>query len=318
MAELTGKRILVTGGAGFIGFHLCKRLTDLNADVTIYDNLSSGKMENVKDAPKAKFIKGDILDHKKLCNLQKFDVIFHLAAQVVVPYSMENPTEDFETNARGTLNVLEKARKDGSRLVFASSAAVYGNPTKLPTPETYGFHPFSCYGLSKVVGEEYCQMYASQYGLDISILRFANVYGSRCHGVINDFLDKLEKNPKKLEIIGTGQQSRDFVNVADVVNAVILAASRENAIGQTYNIGFGKTTKIIDLAHMILQILNLKGKTVVTTTGVSWQGDIDTIWFDISKTKKELNWTPKITLDEHLKQLVAERKNLHVGKNASL
>jgi UDP-glucose 4-epimerase len=311
MAELKGKRILVTGGAGFIGFHLTKKLADSDLDVTIYDNLSSGKLHNVKDVPKAKFVEGDILDLKKLCGSKKADVIVHLAAQVVVPYSMENPTIDFETNARGTLNVLEKARKDDARLVFASSAAVYGNPTKVPTPEEYGFHPFSCYGLSKVVGEEYCQMYASQYNLDMTVLRFANVYGSRCHGVINDFLDKLEKDPKKLEIIGTGQQSRDFVNVADLVNAIAAAASMENAIGQTYNLGFGKTTKIIDLAHMILQILNLSGKTVVTTTGVSWQGDIDTIWFDIGKAKKELNWTPKITLEDHLKQLVAERKTLH-------
>jgi UDP-glucose 4-epimerase len=312
MGDLEGKQILVTGGAGFIGFHLCKKLNDLNLDVTIYDNLSSGKMENVNDAPKAKFVQGNILNLEKLCNMEKSDVIFHLAAQVVVPYSMENPLDDFETNARGTLNVLEKARKDDSRLVFASSAAVYGNPTQLPTPESYGFHPFSCYGLSKVVGEEYCQMYTSQYGLDVTILRFANVYGSRCHGVINDFLDKLEKNPNELEIIGTGQQSRDFVNVADTVEAVVLAASKENAVGQTYNIGFGETTKIIDLAHMILRILNLSGKTVIRTTGVSWQGDIGTIWFDITKTKKELKWTPKITLEEHLKKLIAERKTLHV------
>jgi UDP-glucose 4-epimerase len=317
MAELRGKRILVTGGAGFIGFHLCKKLTDLGLDVTIYDNLSSGKMENVKDVPKAKFVKGDILDLKKLCNIEKADLIFHLAAQVVVPYSMENPTEDFETNARGTLNVLEKARKDGSRLVFASSAAVYGNPTQMPTSETYGFHPFSCYGLSKVVGEEYCQMYVIQYGLDITTLRFANVYGSRCHGVINDFLDKLTKNPAKLEIIGTGEQSRDFVNISDIVEALILAGTKENGVGQTFNLGFGKTTKIIDLAHMILRILNLSGKTVVTTTGVSWQGDINTIWFNIDKAKKELGWTPKITLEEHLKKLIAERKMLHAN-NSSL
>ncbi|MGE5638255.1 MAG: NAD-dependent epimerase/dehydratase family protein [Chloroflexota bacterium] len=314
MEELEGKRILVTGGAGFIGFHLCKKLTELGLDVTIYDNLSSGKMENVKDVPKAKFFKGDILDLKKLCGMEKTDLIVHLAAQVVVPYSMENPTQDFETNARGTLNVLEKARKDRARLVFASSAAVYGNPERLPTTEEYGFHPFSCYGLSKVVGEEYCQMYMSQYGLDITILRFANVYGSRCHGVINDFLDKLEKDPKKLEIIGTGQQSRDFVNVNDITNAIILASSQKNAIGQVYNLGFGETTKIIDLAHMILRILNLAGKTAVTTTGVSWQGDINTIWFNIDKAKKELGWTPKITLEEHLKKLIAERKKLHADK----
>ncbi len=310
MEQLKNKKILVTGGAGFIGFHLCKKLSESNPNVTIYDNLSSGTLENVKDTPKAKFVKNDILNLKDLYATEKADVIFHLAAQVVVPYSMENPLEDFETNARGTLNVLEKARKDDARVVFASSAAVYGNPTKFPTPETYGFNPFSCYGLSKVVGEEYCQMYTAQYGLDITILRFANVYGSRCHGVIHDFIDKLHKNPAKLEIIGTGLQSRDFVHISDVVDAVILAATRENALGKTFNIGFGKTTKIIDLAKMILDILNLSGKTVVTTTNVSWKGDIDTIWFDISKAQKELQWQPQVRLEDSIKEIIRERKPL--------
>jgi UDP-glucose 4-epimerase len=246
--------------------------------------------------------------------MQKADVIFHLAAQVVVPYSMENPLEDFETNARGTLNVLEKARKDDSRMVFASSAAVYGNTTELPTPEDYGFHPFSCYGLSKVVGEEYCGMYASQYGLGVTVLRFANVYGSRCHGVINDFLDKLSKDPEKLEIIGTGFQTRDFVHVSDVVDALLLAATSEKAVGGTFNIGFGQTTKIIDIANMILKTLNLTEKTVITTTNVSWKGDIDRIWFNVSKAKRELGWIPKTTLKDHLKELVMERSMTHVGK----
>ena len=307
MAQLKGKNILVTGGAGFIGFHLTKELLELGADVTIYDNLSNGKIENVKDNAKAKFVKGDILDFKQLCSLKKFDLIYHLAAQVVVPYSMENPTEDFDTNARGTLNVLEKARKDKTRLVFASSAAVYGNPTQLPTTESYGFHPVSCYGLSKVVGEEYCQMYAQQYGSAVTIVRFANVYGSRCHGVIHDFLDKLQKDPMKLEIIGTGLQARDLVNIADIVEALVLVAG-EKAVGETYNLGFGETTKIIDLAKMMLKILKFTKKTVITTTGHSWQGDIDTIWFDIAKAKKELHWTPKIRLEDHLRTLIAERK----------
>ena len=294
---MKGKKVLVTGGAGFIGYHLCKKLSNLTDNLTIYDNLSSGKMENVKDVPKAKFVKGDILDLKNsLGSSQKQDLIYHLAAQVVVPYSMENPLIDFETNAKGTLCVLEKARKDDAKLVFASSAAVYGNPTQLPTSEEYGFHPFSCYGLSKVVGEEYCQMYREQYGLDIVVTRFANVYGLRCHGVIHDFLDKLAKNPNKLEIIGTGQQSRDLVHVSDVVDLLVTVGSLESANGETYNVGFGKTTKIIDLAKMMLQILNLQDKTVVTTTGVSWQGDINTIWFNNQKAKKELGWNPKVTL----------------------
>jgi UDP-glucose 4-epimerase len=312
MDQLKGTRIFVTGGAGFIGSHLCKKLSDSTSNLTIYDNLSNGKIENVKHLPKVHFVKGDILDLKKLRSQEKAELIFHLAAQVVVPYSMENPIEDFETNARGTLNVLEKARKDDARVVFASSAAVYGNPTQLPTPEDYGFNPFSCYGLSKVVGEEYCSMYSKQYGLDIAILRFANVYGSRCHGVINDFFDKLERNPEKLEIIGTGEQSRDFVHVLDVAEALILSAVNEVAIGKTYNIGFGKTTKIIDLAKMILKILSLSDKTTITTTNVSWKGDIKTIWFDISKAKKEMKWAPTISLEDNLKEMLLERKMINV------
>jgi UDP-glucose 4-epimerase len=310
MEQLKGKRIFVTGGAGFIGFHLCKKLSDFTSNLTVYDNLSSGKVENVKHLPKVHFVKADILNPKKLHSQEKADLIYHLAAQVVVPYSMENPVEDFETNARGTLNVLEKARKDDARVVFTSSAAVYGNTTKLPTPENYGFNPASCYGLSKVVGEQYCNMYSKQYGLDITILRLANVYGPRCHGVIPDFLDKLSRNPEKLEIIGTGLQSRDFVHVSDIVEALTLAAVSEEAIGETFNIGFGKTTKIIDIAKTILKILGLSDKTVITTTNVPWQGDINTIWFDITKAKKDLNWHPKISLEDNLKELIMERKML--------
>jgi len=308
MAELQGKKVLVTGGAGFIGFHLSKKLSTLTSNLTIYDNLSSGKLENVQDVPQAKYVKGDILDLKTLCNQEKADLIYHLAAQVVVPYSMENPMEDFETNAKGTLCVLEKARKDDAKLVFASSAAVYGNPTVFPTPEEYGFHPFSCYGLSKVVGEQYCQMYREQYGLDIAITRFANVYGSRCHRVIHDFLDKLEKDPNKLVIIGTGLQSRDFVHVSDVVDALVKIGVKEDANGQVYNLGYGKTYSILELAKMMLTILNLQDKTVVTTTNVSWHGDVTKIWFNINKAKKELIWTPKVSLEDSIKDIIAERK----------
>ncbi len=305
---MEGKKVLVTGGAGFIGYHLCSKLSTLTEDCTIYDNLSSGTMQNVKDVPNAKFVKGDILDLKTLCEQPKQDLIYHLAAQVVVGYSMENPLADFETNAKGTLYVLEKARKDDAKVVFASSAAVYGNPTVFPTPESYGFHPFSCYGLSKVVGEQYCQMYKEQYGLEVVITRFANVYGLRCHGVIHDFLDKLANNPDKLEMLGTGQNCRDFVHVSDVVAALIQLGERKDVNSEVYNLGLGKTTSILELADLILQILNLKGRTKITTTGTSWQGDVTKIWFDITKAKKELGWTPKVTLEESIKEVIADRK----------
>ena len=308
MTHLDGKKIFVTGGAGFIGSYLCAKLSSPSRKLIVYDNLSSGKVENVKHLPNVHFVKGDILDLKKLRSQEKTDLIFHLAAQVVVPYSMENPIIDFETNARGTLNVLEKARKDDARLVFASTAAVYGNPTKLPTSEDYGFNPFSCYGLSKVVGEEYCDMYSKQYGLDITIMRFANVYGSRCHGVIHDFFDKIKRNPEKLEIIGTGLQSRDFVHVSDIVEALILSTKGRAAVGKTYNLGYGETTQIIDLAKLIIKLLNLSEKTVISTTNTSWHGDVKTILFNINKAKKELNWTPKVTLEDTLKEMIRDRR----------
>jgi UDP-glucose 4-epimerase len=308
MANLKNRNVMVTGGAGFIGYHLCKKLSQLTDNLTIYDDLSSGTLQNVKDVPQAKFVKGDILDLKTLLSQPKQHLIYHLAAQVVVGYSMENPLADFETNAKGTLYVLEKARKDDAKVVFASSAAVYGNPTVFPTHESYGFHPFSCYGLSKVVGEEYCQMYREQYGLDIVITRFANVYGLRCHGVIHDFLEKLVKNPDKLEILGTGKQCRDFVHVSDVVAALVLLGEKEGINGEVYNLGLGKTTSILELADLILKILNLKNRTAVSTTGVSWQGDVTKIWFDITKAKTELGWTPKVTLEESIKEVIADRK----------
>lgn len=302
------KKVLVTGGAGFIGYHLCKKLSTITDNLTIYDDLSSGKIENVNDVLSAKFVQGDILDLKALFGLPRQDLIYHLAAQVVVPYSMENPLIDFETNAKGTLCVLEKARKDDAKVVFASSAAVYGNPTVFPTPESYGFHPFSCYGLSKVVGEQYCHMYREQYGLDIVITRFANVYGLRCHGVIHDFLDKLAKNPDKLEIIGTGKQARDFVHVSDLVEALLTVGASDQFNAETYNLGFGKTTSILELADLMLGILGLTNRTVVTTTNQSWQGDVTKIWFDISKAKKALNWTPKVSLEDSIREVIADRK----------
>jgi UDP-glucose 4-epimerase len=270
--------------------------------------MSSGTMQNIKDNSKAKFVQGDILDLKTLLAQPKQDLIYHLAAQVVVGYSMENPLADFDTNAKGTLMVLEKARKDDAKVVFASSAAVYGNPSVFPTPESYGFHPFSCYGLSKVVGEQYCQMYKDQYGLEVVITRFANVYGLRCHGVIHDFLDKLAKNPDKLEMLGTGQNCRDFVHVSDVVAALVQLGEKEGINGEVYNLGLGKTTSILELADLILKILKLDKRTKITTTGTSWQGDVNKIWFDITKAKKELGWTPKVTLEESIKEVIADRK----------
>jgi UDP-glucose 4-epimerase len=222
---------------------------------------------------------------------------------------MENPADDFKTNAYGTLNILELARKKDARVVYASSAAVYGKPAKTPTPENSPLNPISFYGLSKLVGENYCNMYIEKYGLEASIMRIANAYGPRCHGVIADFLHKIRKNPRKLEIIGSGLQSRDFVHVSDVVEALILSATSKEALSQTFNVGFGMTMKVVDLAKTLLKMLKLD-ETVITTTNKSWEGDVEIIWLDISKTRERLKWTPKTSLEEGLKNLISVERLL--------
>lgn len=308
MKTMKGKNVLVTGGAGFIGSHLCKKLVQMNSHVTVYDDLSSGSLENLEDIEdQLVFQKGDISDFTKLDDsIGDVDLIFHLAAQVSVPYSMENPLEDFKANVVGTLNVVEKARKTDAKLVFTSSAAVYGNPPQIPTPESCEPNPVSFYGLSKLMGEEYCNFYHERYGLETSVMRIANAYGLGGHGVIPDFLKKLNNNPQKLEIIGTGMQSRDFIHVSHVVETLLLAAVKNSAIGETFNVGLGSSIRIIDLAKIILDMLDLNS-TKIITTNEPWKGDVTTICLDIEKTKKKLDWTPQKDLKEGLKELLENK-----------
>ncbi len=308
MKSFKGKEVVVTGGAGFIGSHLCKTLIDQGAKVTAYDNLSFGKIDYIKDLmdDKLKFVKGDIRDPTTLEKATRnSEVIFHLAAQTSVPFSMEDAKEDCEVNVVGTLNVLEAAKKADARMVFASSCAVYGNPDKRPTPETHPTHPISFYGLSKFVGENYCCFYQENYGSEVVMLRIFNVYGPNGHGVLPDFLTKLRKTPDKLEILGTGRQARDFVYVSDMVRVLLLAATSPAAVGQIFNVGTGTTTSVTELAKKIIALLRLEGVKISFTGGLAWEGDMDITQADISKAIKELQWKPQVSLEEGLKKIIS-------------
>ncbi len=255
------------------------------------------------------FVQGDIRDPAALEKATKnCEVIFNLAAQTSVPFSMENPKEDCEINVVGTLNVLEAARKAGARMVFASSCAVYGNPAKKPTPETYPTHPIAFYGLTKLLGENYCRFYQETYGLEVVMLRIFNVYGPNCHGAIYDFLNKLRKTPGKLEVLGTGKQSRDFVYISDMVDALIKAATSPTAAGQAFNIGTGTTTSVTELAKMIIDILGLEDVEIYFTGGQAWAGDMDITLADNNKAANKLQWKPQVSLREGLKKLIKSRK----------
>jgi len=304
-------KVVVTGGAGFIGSNLCGTLLEQGANVTAFDNLYSGKIDSIKDLMDngLNFIQEDIRDPAAIEKATKnCKIIFHLAAQTSVPLSMENPKEDCEINVVGTLNVLEAARKAGARMVFASSCAVYGNPEKRPTPETYPTHPIAFYGLTKLLGENYCRFYQETYGSEIVMLRIFNVYGPDCHGAIYDFLNKLRKTPDKLEVLGTGKQSRDFVYVSDMVDMLIKAATSPAASGNTFNVGTGTTTSVAELAKMIVNILGLKNVNISFQGGQAWAGDMDITLADNSKAVKKLQWKPKISLKEGLKKLISSKR----------
>ena len=311
MKALNDQEVVVTGGAGFIGSNLCRTLLEHGTKVTAFDNLYSGKIDFIKDlmTKGLNFVQEDIRDPAALEKATKnCEAIFHLAAQTSVPFSMENPKEDCEINVVGTLNVLEAARKAGARIVFASSCAVYGNPEKRPTPETYPTHPIAFYGLTKLLGENYCRFYQETYGLEVVMLRIFNVYGPNCHGAIYDFLNKLRKTPNKLEVLGTGKQSRDFVYISDMVDALIKAATSPTAAGQAFNIGTGTTTSVTELAKMIIDILGLEDVEIYFTGGQAWAGDMDLTLADNSKAVNILQWKPQVSLKEGLKKLISSRR----------
>jgi UDP-glucose 4-epimerase len=302
-----GQEVVVTGAAGFIGSNLCRTLMEQGAKVTGFDNLYSGKMEFIQDLMDngLKFVKGDIRDQAAIETATKgCKFIFHLAAQTSVPFSMENPKEDCEINVVGTLNVLEAARKAGARVVFSSSCAVYGNPDVRPTPETHRRRPIAFYGLTKMLGEDYCRFYHETYGTEVVMLRIFNVYGPNCHGAIYDFLNKLRKNPSKLEVLGTGQQSRDFVYISDMVAALLAAASTPEAAGQEFNVGTGVTTSVAEVAKILIEILGLNTE-ISFKGGEAWAGDMDKTLADNSKAVNILQWKPQVTLKEGLKKLIS-------------
>jgi UDP-glucose 4-epimerase len=308
---LKEKSVVVTGGAGFIGSNLCRKLLVHGAKVTAFDNLYSGKIEFIEDLMDKglTFVQEDVRDQAALEEATKnCEVVFHLAAQTSVPFSMENPKEDCEINVVGTVNALEAARKAGARVVFASSAAVYGNPEKRPTPETYPTHPVAFYGLTKLLGENYCRFYHENYGLEVIMFRIFNVYGPDCHGAIYDFLNKLRKNPNKLEVLGTGKQSRDFVYISDMVDALLKAATSPAAPGEVFNVGTGTTTSVAELAKMIVDILGLEDVDIYFTGGQAWAGDMDITLADNSKIISKLQWKPQVSLEEGLKKLISSRR----------
>ncbi len=302
------KKVVVTGGAGFIGSHLVEVLAGRGYRVIILDDLSTGKVENIKDlldAENAEFIKGSITDLPLLRELFRgVDLVFHEAALPSVPRSIENPQASHEVNVSGTLNVLLAARENSvNRVIYASSSSVYGDIPTLPKREDMVPRPLSPYAVTKLAGEYYCQVFHQVYGLSTVCLRYFNVYGprqdpnSQYAAVIPSFIKRtLGGNPPI--IFGDGEQTRDFTFVKDVVEASILAA--ESEASGLFNIARGEGITINELARRVISIV---GRNMEPVHQQPRPGDIRHSLADISRARA-FGYEPRYSLDKGLRETI--------------
>jgi len=303
----TSKRVLVTGGAGFIGSHLVDALLETGYDVVVVDNLSTGKASNLAHvADRILFYEGDIRDLETMNEAaQGCHAIFHQAAVVSVPQTVDDPIQSSAVNDTGTLMVLEAARLQRvQRVVMASSCAVYGDDPEIPKHEKMSLKPQSPYAVQKLTNELYAKLYADLYGLHTVCLRYFNVFGPRqdpsspYSGVISIFMTRAVEN-KPPVIHGDGRQFRDFVFVKDVVQANLLAAASDGANGEVFNVGTGHFVRIGQLWDTISDMACTTLKPVFADQR---PGDILESVADIQKAGALLNFSPKIVFEEGLKQ----------------
>ena len=303
--------VLITGGAGFIGSHLVERMLAAGYSVRVLDNLSTGKRENLPAHSRLEFVQGDIRDRELVFKSARgMDVIVHLAAVASVQASVEDPTGTHATNFDGTLHLLEAARHEHvGRLLYASSAAVYGDNTRLPLIEDEILNPLSPYAADKLAGEYYLRFYHANFGIETTAFRFFNIFGPRqdpsspYSGVVSIFIERVTRG-EPVTIFGDGQQTRDFVYVGDLVTLLMQALVRTQAVGQVMNVGRGIPCSLLELLETLEK---LTGKPVERRFEAARQGDIVHSCADTSRLVRLLGKAPETDIATGLGAILQSR-----------
>jgi UDP-glucose 4-epimerase len=322
--KMNNYRALVTGGAGFIGSHLIESLLKVGNEVTILDNFTTGKIENIEPilkSPSLSFlIKDDLKESLRLPQIvENCEVIFHLSANPEVRIGETDPEIHFKENILATFNLLEaiKKTKTPKVIVFTSTSSVYGEASVLPTPENYGpLNPISTYGASKLCCEALISSYAHTFDMRALTLRLANVVGARSdHGVIHDFIQKLQKNPSRLEILGDGNQKKSYLYIDDCIDAILHATKvflEGNKAVDIYNVGSTDQVTVERIAEITVEEMKLRNVKFDYTGGVNggrgWKGDVKNMCLSVRKLI-ETGWKPKYSSEEAVRLTVKSSLN---------
>lgn len=300
--------ILVTGGAGFIGSHLCDALYERGYDITVVDNLVLGRVENIQHLigqPRFKFVKADILDadHMKSVFYEgNFDMVYHLAANSDIQKGGKDPMVDYNLTFNTTFQILQLMKDfNVKKLFFASTSAIYGETNHCLT-ENYGpLQPVSNYGAGKLASEAFISAFSSNYDIQTWITRFPNVVGERfTHGVIHDFIKKLRNNPEELEVLGNGEQCKPYVYVKDLVRGILFVIDNAHDRYNVFNLGSDSRTKVKEIASMVIEEMGLNAKINYTGGDRGWKGDVPEFKYNLDKINS-LGWYAEYDSNESVR-----------------
>ena len=302
----------VTGGAGFIGSHLVDKLIEKGHTVTVFDDLSSGKTEFIKhhlEDDNFTFVKADLVDTETVSKeIKGHDVVFHIAANPDVRLGAQKP-DIAKKDILATYNLLDAMRKqDVKKIVFSSSSVIYGETPPFPLPENYGpLLPISVYGAAKLAAEGLISSFCHTFDMQGWMFRFANVVGMRgTHGVIVDFINKLRKNPKELEILGDGKQRKPYLYVTECIDGIMHGFTHADEEINVFNLGVDSVTEVTRIGKLVVEEMDLENVTFTYTGGKrGWKGDVPHFQFDVNKIKK-LGWEANLSSDEAVRKAIQD------------